>query len=68
MHMMISKLKPFSQLICKRFMRVNIADLRKGDWIELEGGKTVIVQNIASSHSGRGSRSFLVNYKKMYIV
>lgn len=44
----------------KRFLKVNVADLRKGDWIELEDGKMVVVSNLASSHSGRGSRSFLV--------
>lgn len=47
----------------KRFLRVNVAELRKGDWIELETGRVVIVNNLASSHSGRGSRSFLLTVK-----
>lgn len=47
-------------------MKVNVADLRKGDWVELENGKTVIIHNLASSHSGRGSRSFLVNIKLIF--
>ena len=49
-------------LTFKSFLRVNVADLRKGDWMKLDDGKTVIVHNLASSHSGRGSRSFLVNF------
>ncbi len=46
--------------VLKRFLRVNVADLRKGDWIELENGRVAIINHLASSHSGRGSRSFLV--------
>lgn len=52
---MLSAIRQF-----KRFLRVNVADLRKGDWIELDNGRVVIVNNLVSSHSGRGSRSFLV--------
>ncbi len=47
----------------KRFLRVNVAELRKGDWIELENGRVAVVSNLASSHSGRGSRSFLLTVK-----
>lgn len=47
-------------VVFKRFLKVNVAELRKGDWIELESGKLAIIHNLASSHSGRGSRSFLV--------
>lgn len=61
---MISSIRAFNSFInfrpFKRFLKVNVADLRKGDWIELDDGKMVIVNNLASSHSGRGSRSFLV--------
>lgn len=45
--------------MARRGMKTNIADLRRGDWIEHEG-KTFVVQQINSAHSGRGSRQFLV--------
>lgn len=36
-----------------------VSELRKGDWIEYEG-KTFVVHQVNSSHSGRGSRQFAV--------
>lgn len=42
-----------------RGVKTAVADLRKGDWIEHEG-KIVVVHQVNSSHSGRGSRQFAV--------
>lgn len=41
-------------------MKTNVADLRKGDWIDYDS-KVLIVQAVTSAHSGRGARSFLVS-------
>lgn len=50
-----------SRLILKpaRGVKTAVADLRKGDWIEHEG-KVLVVHQVSSSHSGRGSRQFAV--------
>jgi hypothetical protein len=63
---MFSRFARFAVL--KRGLKVNVADIRKGDWIELDEGKRVIVHNLTSSHSGRGSRSFLVGKQLLQFI
>lgn len=43
-----------------RGLKTNVADLRKGDWIDHES-KFLVIQSVTSAHSGRGTRQFLVS-------
>ena len=45
----------------KRSVMTDIINLRKGDYVE-HNGKAMTIQNINSTHTGRGARSYTVQH------
>jgi hypothetical protein len=49
--------------LSQRGAKTSVSDLRKGDWIDIEG-RALVIQSTSSSFSGRGARQFLVSRPK----